>query len=249
MKQQVGEEGALLAEARQENAQLSASLTDATDEIEILQNELLYLHDSLRASGNNFEDIIVKARASSRLGRTREGPLDNTLYPDEPDEMAYTMEYERDESSPPGSAPVGVTGVRAIRSGRASADTSAADSEQDYQDEFLSPAKSTVTFPEIISTGVDDSGRTQDGASNKHHGNSGCEDDESSCTHSRHSKHSAGNKRKVTKKRSPKAPCSECQKRFKGKGMRLPTALHNLKVEDEPFKKKSAGEMSDVIST
>lgn len=271
LKQQVEEANITIEELRGANKAAESDLTNAREEIEMLQNELQYLHDRLRESGNNFEDIIQKARCSSRLGRTRDLNIDTTkgLGLDEPDDMAYTMEFERDETSPPGSAPVGLSGVRSIRSGRASANTSVADTDGDYQDDFASPVKSSrkddetysarggVTFPDIAAGNRQQGNGSVNGDPNSDaldlidhpYDNSSCEEDESQCGKSLASRQSAGSSKKKGKKKrtTPKVPCSECQKKYKGKGYRLPTALHNAKVEETPHTRKPKGELSGVV--
>ena len=246
LEQRIYEEGEQLAEARQDNKNLAGSLCAAQEEIARLQAELQSLQDGLRASGNNFEDIIDKARACSRLGDTGKGVA---LLVDEPDELAYTMEFERDETCPPGSAPVGVAGVRTIRSGRASANTSVASSDYDYQDDFSSPAKPGVTLPAIAAKrsdrGLEDA---QEGGHRHNHKLSRDQGDGSSCDKPQSSRRHADSKTKGKKKRTAQPPCSECQKKYKGKGMRLPTSLHNAMVEEEPHRKRPAGEISDVLS-
>jgi hypothetical protein len=255
LKIQIEEEGAKVKELRNDNKELTDSLEEANTEINYLQNEIQYLHDSLRASGNNFEDMINKARTTSRMGRTGDLAGTGRDLSDEPDDMAYTMEFERDTSTPPSSAPVGVNGVRTIKSGRASANTSVADSD-DYQDEFGSPTKPSreggdrgVTFPDIVTGGGN--GKPNDDSiellEHPYDNRSSCEEDNASCEKSSHSGKSAGSKRKGSKKKVPKKPCSECHNRYKGKGHRLPTTLHNAQVEDKPHRKQVEGEMNDVI--
>lgn len=255
LKVQIEEAGCKVKELKADNKELTNKLAEAFTEVNFLQSELQYLQDSLRASGNNFEDIINKARTTSRMSTTGQ------IMTDEPDDMAYTMEFERDTSTPPGSAPVGLNGVRTIRSGRASANTSVADNDE-YQDDFGSPLKPLphsadgdsrgVKFPDISAGNGDgtDVGRSCDADNLLDHAcdrSSSCEEDGASCGVSRRSEKSGGSKRKGTKKKCSKKPCSECQNKYKGKGMRLPTTLHNVKVEDTPQKKQVAGEMGDLM--
>eukprot|EP00602_Paraphysomonas_sp_CaronLab_P002109 CAMPEP_0185026742 /NCGR_PEP_ID=MMETSP1103-20130426/11077_1 /TAXON_ID=36769 /ORGANISM="Paraphysomonas bandaiensis, Strain Caron Lab Isolate" /LENGTH=648 /DNA_ID=CAMNT_0027560415 /DNA_START=71 /DNA_END=2018 /DNA_ORIENTATION=- len=246
-----------LQDVNSENEVLFKSQSEMRYEIDCLKKEIEVLQSELKKKfGNNVESILEKARVLSRpyssaatstnnsrrntansRNQSRGSKVNFGEDPGDPDDMAYTMDFENNDDSPPA---VGINGLRSMKRDSNDSSTPQAVTLPDihqtrpasgrHADEAMGSLDSVISSEGDVF--ADDSSLDSIPASqiSPHRHARGNKARKGRDTH-RGQRNSDGEGSTRHKPRGKKK-CSECGNRYKGKSKKIPSALKNLDIEN-----------------